>query len=348
MRRIICSTVSLIICLLLMTGIAASANNSKLEVINPPHSMLVLGDSISTGCMLYSYKKGNNYNTQSYANLVASDLHLSQERSYLNLASDGLTSQELLTNLRDGKYDKAIDSELILLTIGGNDLLGEFLEFLKESIGLDLIDISGTSINADFTNPELMAKLNELISNIDSNISGFSETFSEILSLIREKNKDAYIICQTVYNPLECLPIPDSVKNIFDGKINLLNQNLRSCVRTQNQDKVCVEVIDVYHLFDGKSADMTNMLDGDIHPNASGHKKIYEAVKSSIEKHSFPTPTDTSTTESDSVPVSGRLDEIEKSESSSVLIMCAFVGVFGICLLSAIIVFIIRKKHNKI
>lgn len=337
------SAVSLLLCFLLMTGIYASAQ-TELEVINPPHSLLVLGDSISTGCMLYSYKKGNNYNTQSYANLIARDLHLSQERSYNNLAADGQTSKELLLKIQSGEYDSVIDSDLILITIGGNDLLGEFLDFLKESIGLDLIDISKTSINADFTNPELMSKLNELISNIDSNISVFSDNFSKILAGIREKNKDAYIICQTVYNPLDCLPIPDTVKTIFDNKIKLINNNLRSCVKLQNSENICVEVIDVYHLFDGQSADMTNMLDGDIHPNQAGHKKIYEAVKTSIEKHSFAPLETTEAEQSSDVLASRQLNDIEKSEGGSVLIMCAFVGVFGICLLTAIIIFIRKKK----
>lgn len=342
MKRLF-SVVSLLLCLLLMTGVCASAE-SELEVINPPHSMLVLGDSISTGCMLYSYKQGNNYNTQSYANLIARDLHLSQERSYNNLAADGQTSKELLSKIHSGEYDSVIDSDLICITIGGNDLLGEFLEFLQESIGLDLIDVTGTSINADFTNPELMSKLNELISNIDSNISAFSGNFSKILTGIREKNEDAYIICQTVYNPLDCLPIPDTVKTIFDNKIKLINNKLRSCVKLQNSEEVCAEVIDVYHLFEGKSADMTNMLDGDIHPNSAGHKKIYEAVKAIVEKHSFAPLETTEATQSSDALASKQLYDIEKSEGSSVLIMCAFVGIFGICVLTAIIIFIRKKK----
>lgn len=327
------------------TGISAHAENES-KVITPPHSMLVLGDSISTGFRLYAYESGNNYNTQSYANLLASSLHLTQENSYKNLAIDGQTSEELLKKLKDGEYDENLNSDLICLTIGGNDLLGEFLDFLKESVGLELIDISNGFIDADFTNPELLAKLNELLGNIDQNISEFSNNFSEILSLIHTKNESAYIITQTVYNPLECLPIPETVKKIFDSKICRLNDSMTDCTEKQNGSFECVESIDIYRLFKGQSDEMTNMLDGDIHPNQSGHKKIYAAISDVISAHSFSAENQTESSSNEAKQVNGHLDNVEKSELKSVIFMCAFVAVFGIVLLTAIIVFIRKKKRN--
>lgn len=331
--------------LFMCTGISVSAE-SEPEIITPPHSMLVLGDSISTGFRLYAYESGNNYNTQSYANLLAKSLHLTQENSYKNLAIDGQTSDELLEKLKRGEYDENLDSDLICLTIGGNDLLGEFLEFLKESVGLELIDISNGFIDADFTNPELLAKLNELLGNIDQNISSFSNNFSEILSLIHQKNENAYIICQTVYDPLECLPIPETIKEIFDSKISRLNKVLTACTKKQNDSFECAEAIDIYRLFKGQSDDMTNMLDGDIHPNQSGHKKIYSAISDVVNAHSFSNDTQATSAPSEVKQVNGQLENVEKSEFKSVAVMCAFVAVFGIALLTAIIVFV-RKKKTK-
>lgn len=327
------------------TCISVSAEDAA-SIITPPHSMLVLGDSISTGYKLYAYESGNNYNTQSYANLLAGSLHLTQENSYRNLAIDGQTSNELLEKIKNGEYDEYLNSDLICLTIGGNDLLGEFIDFLKESVGLELIDISNGFIDADFTNPELLAKLNELLGNIDQNISAFSNNFSKILSLIHQKNETAYIICQTVYDPLECLPIPESIKKIFADRITDLNNSMTECTKKQNDSFKCVYAIDIYRLFKGQSDEMTNMLDGDIHPNQSGHKKIYAAISDVISSHSFSAKAQTESTSNKAKQVNGQLENIEKGELKSVLIMCAFVAVFGISLLTAIIIFIRKKKRN--
>lgn len=331
--------------LFMCTGILVHAENES-DITTPPHSMLVLGDSISTGFRLYAYESGNNYNTQSYANLLANSLHLTQENSYKNLAIDGQTSGELLEKLEGREYDENLNSDLICLTIGGNDLLGDFLDFLKESVGLELIDISDGFIDADFTNPELLAKLNELMGNIDRNISAFSNNFSEILSLIHQKNENAYIITQTVYNPLECLPIPETVKKIFDSKICRLNNAITNCTEKQNNSFECAETIDIYRLFKGQSDETTNMLDGDIHPNQTGHKKIYTAISDVISAHSFSAESQSSSASSEAKQVNGQLDNIEKSELNSVIFMCAFVAVFGIVLLTAIIIFIRKKKRN--
>lgn len=327
------------------TGISVHAETEP-EVITPPHSMLVLGDSISTGFRLYAYESGNNYNTQSYANLLANELHLTQENSYKNLAIDGQTSAELLEKLKEGEYDESLTSDLICLTIGGNDLLGEFLDFLKESVGLELIDISNGFIDADFTNPELLAKLNELLGNIDRNISSFSNNFSEILSLIHQKNENAYIITQTVYDPLECLPIPETVKQIFDSKICRLNTAMTECIKKQKDSYEYAQTIDIYRLFKGQSDEMTNMLDGDIHPNQSGHKKIYAAISDVVNSHGFSAVNQNESTSSEIKQVNGQLENVEKTELKSILFMCAFVAIFGIVLLTAIIIFIRKKKRN--
>lgn len=327
------------------TGISVSADNES-DIITPPHSMLVLGDSISTGFKLYAYESGNNYNTQSYANLLANSLHLTQNNSYKNLAIDGQTSDELLKKIKDGEYDDCLNSDLICLTIGGNDLLGEFLDFLKESVGLKLIDISNGFIDADFTNPELLAKLSELLGNIDQNIESFSNNFSEILSLIHQKNENAYIICQTVYNPLDCLPIPETIKEIFNARICSLNDLMTNCSNKQNDSFECVKSVDIYRLFKGQSDEMTNMLDGDIHPNQSGHKKIFDAISDVVSSHSFASNQQAQPTSGESKQVNGQLENIEKDELKSVIIMCSFVALFGIALLTAIIIFI-RKKKSK-
>ncbi len=318
------------------------------EITTPPRSMLVLGDSISTGYKLYAYSSGNNYNTDSYANLLASSLHLTQGNTYQNLAVDGITSSELLTSLQDGEYDEYLTSNLICLTIGGNDLLGDFIDFLKESIGLELIGTDGGFINADFTNPELIAKLSECLNQIDQNILDFSGNLTSILSAIHEHNENAYIICQTVYNPLECLPIPETIKTLFDSKICDLNDAIKNCVKELNGSSAFVKAVDIYRLFKGQTDVLTNMLDGDIHPSAKGHKKIYEALLDVVNSHSFPASEETTEAETESArQASTQLENVRKSELTSVIYMCIFVAAFGVALFIALIFYIRRKRSGR-
>lgn len=348
MKKIVSLILSAV--LMLLCAPCAFAEGEEKNAVYPPQSMLVLGDSISTGFRLYSYSAGNNYNTESYANLLAKELHLTQEKSYKNLSIDGQTSDELLKKIQNGEYDNELSADLIVLTIGGNDLLGEFLTFLKESIGLDLINVDGGFISADFTNPELMAKLNELMNTINENIAGFSKNFSKILSATHEKNENAYLILQTVYDPLECLPIPDTVKNMLDEKIKLLNNTLNRCVELEtDKSGDFIGVVDVYSAFKGDTDDLTNMLDGDIHPSVAGHKRIYEEMLKVVNAHSFCEPTSESlaTTESKAEQADAALTNVNRKELGGVLILSLFAAVFGICVFIAIIIFIKRKKSGK-
>lgn len=323
-------------------GAAAAADNGA------PESMLVLGDSISTGYGLYAYSAGNNYNTASYANLLAEKLGLNQQSDYKNLAVDGQTSGELIKKLNDGEYDDELSAELIVITIGGNDLLGEFLTFLQESVGLDLIDVSGGTVDADFTNPELLAKLNELLTTIDENIAVFSNNSSELLRVIHEKNPDAYLVFQMVYDPLTCLPIPETVINMLDNKIKLLNNTLEHCIELENADGEYAAVADIYSAFQGSADELTNMLDGDIHPSAAGHEVISDKLYEIVSAHEFVrTEKEASTETTEAAQAAAALEDVSRSELSSVALLSVFAMVFGICVMACAVILIKRSRRKK-
>ena len=81
--------------------------------------MLALGDSITTG---YGLDGEAPYDCESYANIVAQSLGLDARSSYVNRAVDGATSKDLLNILPDLENYLGY-SDLIVVTIGGNDLL---------------------------------------------------------------------------------------------------------------------------------------------------------------------------------------------------------------------------------
>ena len=84
--------------------------------------MLALGDSVTTGY-------GLSDQDQCYVNLVASQ----KEFQFFNYAQDGLTSAELVAELETAVQNPSLqamvsDVEYVVLTIGGNDLLGALYE----------------------------------------------------------------------------------------------------------------------------------------------------------------------------------------------------------------------------
>lgn len=86
-------------------------------------SMLVVGDSISTGYGLENYTPGGSpYECRSYCNILAESLELKGGESYINRAVNGYTSSDLLALIPSLK-EQVAKSDLVVISIGGNDLL---------------------------------------------------------------------------------------------------------------------------------------------------------------------------------------------------------------------------------
>ena len=83
-------------------------------------SLVVLGDSITTGYGLDGYTAGDNSSAAgSFANQLSAGY-----AEYSNFAVDGRTSGELLTALEDEDVSAALaGAETVVISIGGNDFL---------------------------------------------------------------------------------------------------------------------------------------------------------------------------------------------------------------------------------
>lgn len=299
---------TLILCTVMLSSsiIPVFAEQTTKQVkVSTPQCMLVLGDSISTGYGLTNYKQGNNYNTSSYANLLAKKYKLSQNSDYYNYAIDGQTSLELYSRVKSGNYDNDIKkSDLVLISIGGNDLLGALIQFIQTSMNRNLTDSniedalkadrsdtqsdSMAEVNFDFTDPNILESLNEMVKTISNNITKLKGNLIGITDEIHEINPNAEVVFQTVYNPLDGLKIqiPSLLKDVFISRIEEVNRIIT--INATSDDNIQkYSVADVYTSFSGKSAELTNINQIDIHPNAKGHEKIRDCIDSIVCEKTF-------------------------------------------------------------
>ena len=136
-----------------MPSVLTSAENESEKT----YSFLVLGDSISTGYGLPGYSD-DKANITSYANGLAEKF--SSPERYINKAVDGMTSSGLLETIRSGNLDNDIlNSEIIVVTIGGNDVLGMLRSTIMQAVGLEINEPLSSLKNVDFTDENTMKQI---------------------------------------------------------------------------------------------------------------------------------------------------------------------------------------------
>ena len=248
-----------------------------------PHHMVVMGDSIATGFGLEGYNGGKE-KVRSYANILKDRYSpkLPSDCPYVleNFAVDGYTSEDLLKLLKDGKCDKALsEADCIVVSIGGNDLLGALWYILeKQGIGKSG-DIGAVDI------VKILTSLGDLEDKLDENLEAFDKNLPDIASCIVSKT-GAELIIQTLYNPLENFSLVPGIKGVAKKKIDRLNEIIKMHAGDpQGQYTVC----DTAPGFTDKAEQLTNISKIDIHPNAEGHKVISEILDKVIltKKYSY-------------------------------------------------------------
>lgn len=275
---------------------AAAAGNLKEISQNTPFKMTVLGDSIAAGYGLDGYVRENEpcYNTASYANKLAEKYGLKADSTYFNDAVSGATTADLLNLLSDTNVSRHVkNSDTILISIGGNDLLHVLLGMLEENAETE----SGKD-NSQQTSPEGSLgsidplKIAEILSTLpektEEAIEGFETDFEALIVKIREINPEALVVIDTIYDPFEGfeqIPMIDEIAEDAIGKINEIIKNKAAGSDGSERYKV----VDVAAAFEGKNKELTNIGDLDIHPNADGHALIFDLLDKEITSHTFTT-----------------------------------------------------------
>lgn len=316
------------------------------SMINTPaaaeeRSLVVLGDSITSGYGLDGYSAGDNSSAAgSFANQLSS--HYTQ---YSNFAVDGRTSGELLTALEDDDISAALaEADTVVISIGGNDFLQPMLTALMNAVTDDqgLLDyisgiaeggseepgdsgmLSGFLDGNDETASALMKIMQAVIKAANSvDVQGVVSNISEILEYVKNCSPEAQVIILTVYDPFEGVTGMEMLDVVAREKLSELNSGIIDAA-AQNG----AEAADAAAAFKGRAAELTNIMQGDIHPNKDGHALIYSLLSdmTGIPEPSAPTNAE--------VPVKGSPD----TGAGGIAVIA------GIAAFSAAGIFLTRKR----
>ena len=299
MKKII--SVILVLITVAMSSLAsfAKAESEAKDKIIPKakvENLSVLGDSVATGYGLDGYDaETDNAEVLSYANLVASYYGLTLGESYFNYAKDKATSAELLkklsNELSEEEYNNIAKSDVIVISIGGNDILGVLLTYMKEFLELEGNATSEQIITklTKMTEDELKdlkKKADDFYKNKEKDfneaVKKTGENISSVYEKLRQIAPKAQIYIQNIYNPVNELPQYTSLSivntNILSKMINTANNEIFSVA-----DKKGMYVIDVFSEFAGRKENCTNISAFDVHPNLYGHAIIADAIQVTVD-----------------------------------------------------------------
>lgn len=256
MKKILCTIILTLLMLSTLSVTVSATENEKYE------KLLLLGDSITYGYGL----EGDRDSCRSYGNQLREHLGVEWE-NFKNAAVNGDTSADLLA-LLPSLQKEVKEADLIVITIGGNDLLG-IIWGAVAAVGGNAGDII-----AMLNDPAYVSKFLEKITMdvISNTIIKYSVNMSGIVSYIRSNNPNARVLFLAQYDPMSGLEL-GTPGQVTSSALKLLNTQMRESVEAGG-----CEYLDVYTPFVGKAAELTNMLSADIHPNQAGHDKIFEII----------------------------------------------------------------------
>ena len=243
---------------------------------------VAIGDEISI-------EASNDYDI-AYVSLIKDFLYaLNDNLDYSNLSKEGITSSELL-NIIDDNKEKIKDSDLITISIGGNNILNAVLENLRvdESILKNCDEEKFDSIISEYLNSE------EIKTEILNEVNKFSKDFPNIIKKIKKLAPEAEIYVNTVYNPInkKC-----NIYDFFDEQINLINDLI-----VKNNSNYDYKIVDCYHILNSDEILNFKVEDGvaKIYPNKVGHAMMAAQVVSDYEEY-VNLEVDKVTTDSDNI-----------------------------------------------
>lgn len=208
----------------------------------PPDGQLkvvTLGDSLTRGA--------GDANGVGYVGLVKEALEKRRGTPPMltNLAINGLESTGLLEQLKQTQVKQAVaDADLILFTIGGNDLF-------RQSGGV-----------YDLDEKKLAAAM-----------SGLATNYKQILSQIRSLNKNAPIVYTSLYNPF------GDTEASVDTIQPVLSWNSKAAELASRYPKVIV--VPTYDLFINK--EKAYLYSDHFHPNQAGYRRIADRIIQALE-----------------------------------------------------------------
>ena len=204
------SVVTIIIMILIIpTLIGIKATNTN-KIIN---KYIVLGDDVS-------FESENCYEV-SYVTLIKDFFKaINSNLNYRNLSEKSMTSSDLL-NLINLKKNEIKNADLIVLSIGVNNVLNTVIQKLCNELDLNIESLK----NYDETTFDLIIGkyLNgeEINLEVAKEIEKFKKDFPNIIDNIKNLSPNAEIYVNTVYNPINK---KGSIYEYFNERIKSINE----------------------------------------------------------------------------------------------------------------------------
>ncbi len=272
--------------------------------------ILVLGDSIARGYGL------EDVDTERFSAILKDKLaNEYAEVSVANYGIDGLTGAQLVTKLKTEDIKELPDCDYVIVSIGGNNILGQLQNLLGLLVLPQEFDPSVFSeyfsyVFSGETDSERAIHVREMINALIKGVNdvfeseefkqmvvsageSLSEEIPQIVTAIKSKNPNAKILFQTVYNPYGNIKISlPGIETVLDMSkygefaVSSLNEAIISLAEENGYT-----VAQVHDEFEKSIKPLTNAginlgtakFSVDPHPNADGHKKIaniyYKIIK---------------------------------------------------------------------
>ena len=260
-----------------------------------PESLVLFGDSISTGY-------GLSDKSQSFGKQLENALGLTSS-GYHNYAADGATSAQILLTVK-AHAGAIVDSNTVLLTAGGNDLLAIFLANAKKALGLSTSATTQQLAVAMLTKPSaeslIAAQLQKPATQVQLAAAGtvYAANMLAIVAAVKAANPSAKLYIQTVYNPFGGITGMEGLSKVADTILGTMNKCILSGASTGGYS-----VIDTAAAFKSKAQTLTNMAYFDIHPNKDGHRVIFQLSYTAITGKGYVFPAITSSLSSGKLKV---------------------------------------------
>ncbi|MBQ3940757.1 MAG: hypothetical protein II723_06560 [Oscillospiraceae bacterium] len=259
-KRIAASVLAAVTALTAFSALPADAAAAKKP------SVLVLGDSISAKYNLKDTDFG-------YSDYVAAYL---QADDYRNLAKSGLTSTQLLDQLtNDAEKSGAVkNADLVLVTIGSNDMLNALTAFLRANANEGerfrdyFLRVAKSGTKA------VEAAATKLTSALRTPRNTLDENMTAINARIHELNPDVRVVYQKIYNPFETDNAEyggQSYAEYYEYFLNYIRGHIKRVNDNCFDDLKDAVITDPYTIFRDNAWKFTFSDKEDIHPNAYGH-----------------------------------------------------------------------------
>ena len=248
---------------------AASAADAIRKMVN-------LGDSIGAGAGVTGYKpRQDSYECRSYANLLGEALGLEGGKTMRNYAVGGDRSANLLSRLKNANTVKDLaDADLVVVSIGGNDLLACLRSLAGLATGKTVSSVEqalSLFLKADAADLETLAARPEYAETVDASMNAYESNLRQITEKLQTLAPQARVIFLLQYNPTEGISSFEGFQTLAGPLLDRLNGITESVAAEAG-----FEAADIPSVINGEGSRKTHILSGDIHPNAEGYKAIYE------------------------------------------------------------------------